>query len=741
MKYQLSHKEIKKIQEYLIDDIQKINQKNIEQLAQSPYEDLSVILSLEDLENQEINNNLKEKIAAYVLRGKGIIEIDDIEKSQIESLLNISLKKNEWIQKSVKKIEKVDVKILQNYLPQNQEKLLETKKIELDNIQSYFSYMNSISSFEDLNFSKIPSEIIQDINFQEILVEKFPQSLNVLCKGHKEIMLFLYNHKDNIIILSKVWNYLEKNENFLKTEKELKEEQNKYFFELSHMMIRNVEEYKYNQMMNYHQNQNMQEIDSYQIIQKLKLDLKENMKKIHKKVKENQQIIEFYQMNIFQNEKNIHFFIENHKISPKSFLLWNSSIFEKETVWNYIIKNEIDIHKILEKISVNLPENKKKEIFQYILFENMDFVNDIVDIKGELENRILFLTKTSWFNEKDLLEILPYMERRFKQKLNGPSKFHEINHFIIEKLLLEKPILIENEKVLQQFFRFNPLFIFQKLTKEIEKNEDLYIDYLEDLKEKIKNHIISIEESNKYEKIIFTEDFFNQITQTQNAKLLELATSFFSFLQNEHCPKSFRTHIPYLMNAVQNKNYVSENTKEFKKIFQTLFSEEDYKKLFQDLDACNLFDYHGGIVYECLPKELKNNVFITLSYFEKVENKLTNLVVNENRIHEFLETIPKNFFKNPYFVSEAFKINPSILKCVDSSLWENISFIMNILHTIDHSNKPKNLINDLPNNIKMFFEVHKITENYEDSFYSNLLRTQLSEDLKMKKNVLKNTKI
>ena len=106
MKYQLSHKEIKKIQEYLIDDIQKINQKNIEQLAQSPYEDLSVILSLEDLENQEINNNLKEKIAAYVLRGKGIIEIDDIEKSQIESLLNISLKKNEWIQKSVKKIEK-----------------------------------------------------------------------------------------------------------------------------------------------------------------------------------------------------------------------------------------------------------------------------------------------------------------------------------------------------------------------------------------------------------------------------------------------------------------------------------------------------------------------------------------------------------------------------------------------------------------------------------------------------------
>lgn len=142
------------------------------------------------------------------------------------------------------------------------------------------------------------------------------------------------------------------------------------------------------------------------------------------------------------------------------------------------------------------------------------------------------------------------------------------------------------------------------------------------------------------------------------------------------------------------------------------------------------------VLFTLLPPTLKNNYFISLQYIQSIHQSTRQYTHHHVELTSGFKNIPPQFLKDPYFISEAFKIEPFCITFADPSLWNNPQFIINILHSLDFAYEtPKEretYLSYFPENIQNFFSKHKIDRNYADSFYSLMMKAQLSEELQPK---------
>lgn len=723
MKYILSLYELHKIQDYLISHSLTLNDKNIEYLAQLPYQDLSLTLSLSSIQKKSFDSLFLEKIKAYILRGTGVVDIDLKEKKALENLFSISFTQ-EFTEKEVKYIKNLNINsnfFDLNFLLNISTNQLNSKQIlDVKNIDSCINYLLTLSSLEDFDLSIFPKSIIQNETFQLTLINRFPKSINFFYINSKDILLFLEKNKENTKLLIDLWNYFLENFNDIKNNNN----NNSYFFQLNQQLVEKAEELKYNTLL-YPKNNNQNNFN----IQILEEEYNINKEAYNRTMAYHQKIIRFYQKNIFQNPENISYFF-NKPISIQTLKLFNPIIFKKDFVLDYLLKNNICLDEFLDKIPIQIPQSIQNSLFISLLFQNLTF--DEPKIKDKiLKKRISFLTKTSCMNEYDLISILDsILEYQKNKKLFSP--------FILQEFMTKNSIFIQNSKVFQHFFYLNPLFLFSYIPESEKKNEELYISFLTLLRQEYNSCNLSSVEISQYKNSIFSSSFVNLVLNSKNENLISLATSFFSFFEIENCPKSFKTHVPYLLNALTQKEILHLYPKQFLIKFQKLqLLEEDYICIFNQPRSFELFNIHNGSIYSLLPLKLKNNYFITLKYIQSVHNKTHQYTIHQSELNTAFANISKNFLKNPYFILESFKIDPFCITFADSSLWSNLDFISNILCHLDSLSdtikEKKTYLSYFPENIQKFFAKHNIDKNYADSFYSLIIKAQLSQELQPKK--------
>jgi hypothetical protein len=600
--------------------------------------------------------------------------------------------------------------------------------LDVHHIDSCINYIKSLSSFKNFDISLFPKKTIQNETFQFAIIKKFPESIDLFYSKPQDILLFLEQNKNQPILLFRLWEHFSKKKYFFENENTIKKNQNSYFVEMSRFLLEHITEFKYQALTN-PQNNFQEKIDqSFLDIKELEIEHKKNLMIIQKKIQGYKKIIAFYEKNFFHNEENIVCFFPLSIQSIQALKLFNPLIFQKDSVLNFLFVNKICLDELLDKFPLQIPKHIQNSLFNALLFENLN--TDPKENHKILRKRISFLTQTSCMNEKDLIAILDYLQQSQKSK-----KLFE--PFILQEFIKQNPIFIQNPNIFEHFFPLNPLFLFSKIPENQKQNENFYIDYLFALKkEENKNNISSVEFS-QYKNMIFSPDFVNIVVQAQNQSLISLATSFFDFFQIENCPISFKTHAPYLLNALQKKEIDNLSHKEFLLTFQKLqLSQNDYISLFQSPNACDLLSIHKGAIYSLLPSKLKNNYFISLQYIQSVHQSTRQYISHHAELTSSFKNIPQQFLKDPYFISEAFKIEPFCITFADPLLWNNPQFIINILHSFDSSyDTPKEretYLSYFPENIQNFFSKHKIERNYADSFYSLMMKAQLSQELQPK---------
>lgn len=592
MKYILFNYELLKIQQYFKQYLEQIHSQNIQSLVQSPYLDLSLIFSLEAIQKKSFDSSFLEKIEAYILRGTGIVEVDLEEKNELESLLGISFT-HEFTEKEVKKIKNITLNstffnsnLLQN--EQNTQLFLQST-LDVNHIDSCINYIQSLSSFKNFDISLFPKKIIQNKTFQLAIIKKFPESIDFFYSTSQDILLFLEENKNKPILLIQLWEHLSKKEYFFENENTIKKNQNTHFAEMSRYLLENIEEFKYQAFTN-RQDNFQEKIDrSLFYFKELEIEHKKNLMILQKKIQGYKKIIAFYEKNVFHNEENIFHFFPLTIQSIQTLKLFNPLIFQKDSVLNDLFSNKICLDEILDKFPLQILNHIQNSLFNALLFENLK--TDPKENHKILKKRISFLTQTSCMNEKNLISILDYLQQSQKnKKLFVP--------FILQEFINKNPIFIQNSNVFEHFFALNPLFLFSQIPENQKQNDKLYVDYLLALKREENKNNISSNEFSQYKNMIFSPNFVDIVVQSQNQNLISLATSFFDFFQIENCPKSFKTHAPYLLTALQKKEIDNLSTKEFLlKIQKLQLSQDDYIALFHSPNACDLLFIHRGAIY------------------------------------------------------------------------------------------------------------------------------------------------
>lgn len=398
---------------------------------------------------------------------------------------------------------------------------------------------------------------------------------------------------------------------------------------------------------------------------------------------------------------------------------------KQQTEQNQIVMQQID--QLLE--NPILRKNLIKGLLKNDIFKE-DFVYFEKDILIDEELRSLVLRKGLYktlatsknfvdtLNEEEFERFVITCSQRLEKSLfSGDDKKHFQKIVNEERLLGLLKHVIKEGKVSVEKFKLNNHQDFKILSEYNTKNKELkkclfYVFPKDRFSELSKDEIK--EEDIKYylnaggfvynvkEKI----NIYN-LTDIETIKLICSQDS--EVLRNKKTPPEWKNNIEIIKQIVQSRGDLEYSGIKKENILQMCENINDVKTIVKQ-DKNHYF-------YKNLPDKLKNDKQIALALLESSD------------IEEIIPVLPEFILKDKRFNIELIKKSPESIKNLKDDIWNDKEFVLTLLSEIENTPKEKQVGENLPSTIKLFFETFNIHENYYTFFNNYQLQKKLQEKL------------